>query len=623
MPAQTDRSQHDGESRSASVPAPASVVDRPASFGAMFADRVAATPNRPAFQYPSGGDAWDTITWQQTADRTYAIAAGLVSLGVELEERVAIAASTRIEWILADLAIMCAGAATTTVYPATHAEDMEYILADSGSRVVFAESAEQTTKVLQSSVPDVIAIVQFDGVPVTDTAIPVMSLKELQDKGNALLAEQPTVISDRIAAVAAEHLATLIYTSGTTGRPKGVRLVHDNWAYEATAIEALGILRADDTQYLWLPMSHVLGKVLVVAQIRIGFLTAVDGNLDKIVENLSVVKPAWMGGAPRIFEKVRNKVTLTAQGGGGLKAKIFNWAFATGIAVSRLKQQGKQPGGLLKVKYGIADKLVFSTIKSILGGNARFFVSGSAPLSPEVAEWFDAAGIPILEGYGLTESSAFSFVNPPHDNRIGTVGPPGPGTEVRIAADGEILLRGPGIMRGYHHNEEATGEVLSADGWLSTGDIGEIHDGYLKITDRKKDLIKTSGGKYVAPQKVEGIFKALCPYVSQIVLHGDGRKFVSALVTLDEEAIAGWAEKNGLTGKSVEEIAGSDQVRTLISGYVDELNSKLERWETVKKFAILPRDLSVDSGELTPSMKVRRKAVITAHRDILDGFYTD
>ncbi|WP_037365125.1 AMP-dependent synthetase/ligase [Nakamurella lactea] len=610
---------------------PASVVDRPASYAQMFADRVAATPDRDAFRYPKDG-SWHTLTWRQTADRVNALAAGLIALGVQPEQRVAIAAGTSIEWIVADQAIMSAGAATTTVYPSTHAEDVDYILSDSQSVVVFAEDASQVAKVQQAVLPDLTAIVTFDeavaavaadGTSPTGSVVPVISLDELAARGKALLESTPDAVTARTEAAGPEQLATLIYTSGTTGRPKGVRLVNDNWTYEATAIDALGILNADDVQYLWLPLSHVLGKVLLVAQIRIGFVTAVDGNLDRIVENLAEIKPTWMGGAPRIFEKVRNKVTLTATGAGGPKAKIFDWAFKVGGRMTAVKQAKGKPGRLLSAQYALANRLVFKTLQELLGGNIKFFVSGSAPLSRGVAEWFDAAGMTILEGYGLTESSAFSFVNLPQDTRIGTVGPPAPGTEVIIAADGEIKLRGGGIMRGYHNNQQATDEVLSADGWLSTGDIGELVDGYLKVTDRKKDLIKTSGGKYVAPQKLEGIFKAINPYLSQIIVHGDGRKFISALITVDDEAIADWASKNGLGDLSAEQLAGSAQVRTLISGYVDELNSKLERWETIKKFAILPKDLSVDSGELTPSMKVRRRAVEKQYAVILNAFYDD
>jgi long-chain acyl-CoA synthetase len=272
----------------------------------------------------------------------------------------------------------------------------------------------------------------------------------------------------------------------------------------------------------------------------------------------------------------------------------------------------------------IADKLVFTKVRHRLGGRIRFFVSGSAALSQPVAEWFDAVGMPILQGYGLTETSAASCVNLPNHNVLGTVGPPVPGTEVRIAPDGEILFRGPGTMRGYHGNPDATREVLSEDGWLATGDIGELTDeGYLRVTDRKKDLIKTSGGKYVAPQKIEILFKSISPQASQIVVHGEGRKYISALITLDAEAVQNWAKEHGLGAQSVAELSTQAQVRELIQKQVDELNSNLERWETIKKFAILDRDLTIEDGELTPSMKVRRRNVEREHKELLDSLYSD
>ena len=427
-----------------------------------------------------------------------------------------------------------------------------------------------------------------------------------------------------MASVGPEDLATLIYTSGTTGRPKGVRLVHDSWTYMGVAVSALHILDHTDTQYLWLPLSHVFGKVLLAVQWHTGFVTAVDGNLDRIVENLGVVKPTFMAGAPRIFEKVRARVTATGEAEGGLKAKIFAWAFKVGIKVTEAKQAGKPIGLLLKIQHKIADTLVFKKVRARLGGRIRFFVSGAAALSQPVAEWFDAVGMPILQGYGLTESSAASFVNMPWHNVLGTVGPPLPGTDVKIAEDGEILIKGPGIMRGYHNNDQATAETLTAEGWFATGDIGELTDDhYLRVTDRKKDLIKTSGGKYVAPQKLEILFKAISPQASQIVVHGEGRNFVSALITVDPDEVETWAKENGLDGRSYADLTRTDELHELLQGQVDELNAQLERWETIKKFAVLERDLSIEDGDLTPSMKVKRKKVEKDNMAVLDTLYKD
>ena len=598
------------------------IEGRAPNVALMYLDRVQASPDREAFRFLRGGE-WTSVSWRESADVVKRLAAGLVSLGVEPEQRVAIASSTRYEWILADLAIMCAGAATTTVYPSTTADDVGYIVGDSESRVVFAEDDGQIAKLRErrADLPAVTKVVTFDG---TADGEWVIGLSDLEELGERLLAGNPDAVQQRIDGIAPDSLATLIYTSGTTGRPKGVRLRHTSWTYEGAVVAAQGILGEDDLQYLWLPLAHSFGKVLLTAQLQVGFATAIDGRVDKIIENLAVVRPTFMGAAPRIFEKAHGRIVTMAQGEGGAKAKIFDWAFKVGLRVSRLRREGKEPGRLLAIQHKLADRLVFAKIRERFGGRVRFFVSGAAALNGEIAEWFHAAGILILEGYGLTETSAGSFVNRPEQYRFGTVGRVFPGTEVRLAEeDREILLRGPGVMDGYHNQPELTAEALDADGWFHTGDIGELDaDGMLRITDRKKDLFKTSGGKYVAPTSVESQFKAVCPYVSEIIVHGESRNFCTALITLDADAMAQWAGQNGQAGRSYREVVTSAPVQELIAGYVETLNSRLNRWETIKKFVILERELSVEEGEITPSMKVRRKAVEQKYRDRLDALYT-
>jgi long-chain acyl-CoA synthetase len=585
----------------------------------MLLRRVTASPSKEAFRYVED-DRWVSLSWLQTRDKAFQLAAGLLALGIEPEDRVAIASGTRMEWILADLAIMCAAAATTTIYPSTQHEDVCFVLADSGSKMVFAEDDLQVGKVVDhlDELPELSTIVQLDG---RVDHPKVIGWAELEKLGRDHLDADPKAVDDVIESIGPEDLATLIYTSGTTGRPKGVRLVQDCWTYEGAAVEAYDIISSDDLQYLWLPLSHVFGKALIAIQLNIGFTTAVDGRIDKIVENLAVVQPTFMCGAPRIFEKVRARVMTTASH--GVKAKIFNWAFGVGRKVSPMRLAGEQPSGLLAVQYALADRLVFSKIKARMGGKIRFFVSGSAALSREVQEWFHAAGLLVLEGYGLTETCIPVCVNNPRATRFGTVGPPVPGTQVKIADDGEILIKGPGVMRGYHNAPEATAEALN-DGWFATGDIGELDEkGYLRITDRKKDLIKTSGGKYVAPQKVEGVLKTACPYVSQVLVHGEGRKYATALITLDPEAIEGWAKEVGLSYSSVAELARSQEVHDLIDGFIAQGNQQLERWETIKKFEILATEFSVDEGEVTPSLKVRRKTVEKKYADVLNSMYDD
>jgi long-chain acyl-CoA synthetase len=368
-------------------------------------------------------------------------------------------------------------------------------------------------------------------------------------------------------------------------------------------------------------MAHSFGKVLLTNQLCIGFETAVDGRVDKIIDNLAVVRPTFMGAAPRIFEKAHARIVTMTQNEGGAKAKIFDWAFKVGVDVSRRRLDGRGVPPHLAVQHALADRLVFSKIRDRFGGRVRFFISGAAALNKEVAQWFHAAGILILEGYGLTETSAGSAVNRPDNYKFGTVGLPFDGTEFRIAGDGEILIKGPGVMQGYHHLEEQTEETLKDD-WFHTGDIGEIDaDGFVKITDRKKDLFKTSGGKYVAPSLIEGQFKALCPYASQMVVHGNERNFCTAIITLDPDQIREWADNNGLQGKTYEQIVASPQVHDMVEGYIDELNTKLNRWETIKKFILLEHDLSVESGEVTPSLKVKRKVVESNYKDRLDALY--
>jgi long-chain acyl-CoA synthetase len=370
-------------------------------------------------------------------------------------------------------------------------------------------------------------------------------------------------------------------------------------------------------------MSHSFGKVLMAGHIASGSVTAVDGRIPKLVDNLAVVRPTIMAAVPRIFEKVYNKIVESSKQGHPIKQKIFELAVQTGKEVSRERQRGREPTGLLAIKARIADKLVFEKIKARFGGRVRYFISGSAPLSREIAEFFHACGILILEGYGLTETSAASFVNRPSKFAFGTVGMPMPGTEVKLAPeDGEILIRSPGVMHGYHNLPEATAEALTTDGWLRTGDIGEVDArGFLRITDRKKDLIKTSGGKYIAPQAIEGKLKATCPYISQVIVHGDKRNFVTALVTLDEEAITKWGRERGLS-RSYSELVAMPEVKQLLTPYFDEVNRTLAKYETVKQFAVLPKDLSVDEGELTPSLKVKRKVVEKKYASMLDKMYS-
>ena len=599
----------------------AKIENRPVSVPRMFYDRVAATPNSEAFRYPDGNGGWTSVTWQQIGDRVDLIAAGLISLGINPEDRVALASGTRYEWVVADFGILAAGAATTTVYPTTNAPDVAFIVSNSGSRVVIAEDAKQVEKLREhrGELPTVEKVVVIDGAGDGDW---VITLEELEQRGKQLLADSPSAVKDRVDAIRPDQLATLIYTSGTTGKPKGVRLTQQSWTYTAAAMDSLGVLTERDLNYLWLPLAHAFGKVMLALPLAIGFPTVIDGRVDKIVENLAVIRPTIMGAVPRIFEKVHARITDVLANESGIKKHIADWAVGVGLQISRVRQAGERPSALLSAQYKLADKLVFSTIRDRFGGRLRFFISGSAALDREIAQWFDAIGVVVLEGYGLTETSAASSLNRPHAYRFGTVGWTFPQTEVKIAEDGEILLKGPGIMNGYHDLPEQTAEAIDTEGWFHTGDIGELDaEGFLRITDRKKDMFKTSQGKYVAPSAISAQFKGICPYASEIIVYGEGKPYCVALVSLEGEAVKEWAAANGLGGKSFGEIARDPKTQAMVEGYVEELNKHLNRWEQVKKVAIIDRELTVEAGDLTPSLKLKRKVVVDNFHDKIDGLY--
>jgi len=587
----------------------------------LFLQRVEASADKEAFRYPENG-GWTSVTWKQTAERVDALAAGLLALGVAAENRIGIAATTRFEWILADLAIMCAGAATTTVYPSTNAEDTAYILADSESRIVFAEDDKQLGKLTErrGDLPNLAKVVVFNGAGDGDW---VITLDDLAEQGAKYLADHPSCVRTTAEEIPGDRLATLIYTSGTTGKPKGVRLRHEAWVYTGEAISDMDLLGEDDLQLLWLPLAHAFGKVLISTQLACGFASAIDARVDKIVENTGVVKPTFMGAAPRIFEKAYSRIITTQQNQGGLKAQLFNTAFAVGRKVADRRRNGKSVPLFLQLPHQLFDRLVFAKVRDVFGGRIRFFISGSAPLNRDIAEWFDAAGLLILEGYGLTESAGAGFINRPDNYKLGTVGLPFEGTEVRISDAGEVQFRSKCVMAGYHHLEKETAEALSGDGWLATGDQGSIDDdGFLKITGRIKELFKTSGGKYVVPPAIEAKFATLCPYASQFMVFGEGRNFAVALVTLDADAISGWAKDHGLANTSYAELTKAPEVHEMVEEHVKKLNASLNRWETIKTWALLDHELSVERGELTPSLKVKRGVVAEQNKETLNDFYS-
>jgi long-chain acyl-CoA synthetase len=611
----------------------------------VFAARVEASGERTALRSKVAG-RWQPTTWLEWDRASREVAGGLVGLGVEVGDRVVILANTREDWVLSDVGILMAGAVTVPIYPSNLPEPCEYIINDCGACVVIVEDPHQLEKLLDPAVRSrlgrVRKVVMMSELAVLERpdasgrtevrraeVLPpghadeggVMSLSDLRESGRGWLGANPNRLGEIARAIDPGQACTIVYTSGTTGPTKGVVLTHANLAFECEAVKNLLGIGEEDEQVLFLPLAHIFAKLLEWAAITVGATTAFAESVPKLIENLGEVRPTFMGAVPRVYEKAYAKI----QGNFEDKRKklvprlLVDFALGQGKLRSRIEQRGGRASGL-GVK--LADKLVFSKIRNIFGGRVKYFISGGAPLSREIAEFFHAAGILILEGYGLTETTAATHINRPDSFEFGTVGPALPGVEVRIAPDGEILMRGGNIMKEYYGKPEATAEVIDADGWFHSGDIGVIEaNGHLRITDRKKDIIVTAGGKNVAPQNIENSFKALCPLASQMMVYGDKRKYLTALITLSPEAIEDWARAEGVSYRDHAELTQKPQVRELIQGYVDTLNRGLESYQSIKKFAILPRDFDQDSGELTPTLKVKRKHCTEKYGDILEGFY--
>jgi long-chain acyl-CoA synthetase len=585
----------------------------------VFEAQAKARAARAAVKHKRDG-AWQDVSWSEMARRARDVSDGLAAMGVKPGDRIAILGETNLEWILADLGLLGAGAIAVTIYQSNKAAECQFILQDSGARFIFCGDDSQVAKIREAraQLPGLEGIIRATGAARDDFE---RTLADVEKAGAAWRAQNPDAHAQRLAALGPDDAATFIYTSGTTGNPKGVVLTHGNWTYEASAVEQLKIINGEDVVLMFLPMAHSFAKVIEAVWFATGCTCAFVESMEKIMDNASEVRPTVMPAVPRIFEKAFNTVVSKGLATPGLKGKLFALAMESFDAYAAARDQGKDYSsfGLL-----VGRKLVFPKLTHALaerfGGRMRLFVSGGAPLSPKIAYFFEQLGFTILEGYGLSESSAASFVNRPGQNKIGTVGPPIPGTEAKIAEDGEILIKGPGIMKEYYRNPAATAEALK-DGWLYTGDIGILDEkGRLKITDRKKDIIVTAGGKNVAPQNLENDLKT-DPLISQVMIHGDKRKFLSALVTLNDETARKWATENGVPpGASLHE---DPRVIARIQKAVDALNAKQASYSTVKRFAILPKDFAQETGELTPTLKVKRKVVTQKHQKLLDAFYAE
>lgn len=597
---------------------------QPRNVAQIWRNRVRADPEGRAFSHRVQG-AWTPVTWRAADERVRAVAAGLVARGVARGDRVALLAGTRLDWVIADFGVLCAGAATSTIYPSNTPDEVAFVLEDAGCVAVFVEDAAQLRKLREerARLGAVRLVVVFDPAG-CDADGGWISLAALEAEGAAALAADPGLVDGRIDATGPEDLATLIYTSGTTGRPKGVMLVHDNWLLQAEAItsDLSHHLLPGDEQYLFLPLAHSFGKICELIAVAVGVPTSIEGRIDHVVEGLAATKPTLMCAVPRVFEKVYAKVRSGAAEKGPRAVAVLRWAERVGAEVLRRRDAGERVGLRLRAQYALADRLVFRKVRAALGGRIRAFLSGGAPLSVEIAVFFRAAGMIVLEGYGLTETAAASTANRLDDFAFGTVGRPFTGGEVRIAEDGEVLLRGRHVMRGYWQRPDDTAAVLDPDGWFHTGDLGALDaSGRLRITGRKKDLIITSGGKNIAPLDTESRVKATCPLVAEVVMHGDRRNYCVALVFLDPEELERRDRKAG-RHRTFAEAARDPAVQAEVDAAMHAVNATLATYEQVKKLLFVDHPLDPHGGLLTPSMKVKRNLVAQRYADVLDAAYS-
>lgn len=561
---------------------------------------------------------WKSWTWKQYIQKVEFIACGLKKKGVSKGAHVAIMSGTRVEWSLADMALLGLGGVSIPIYPSNTADEMVYILNDSEAQFIFLEDNTQLEKwnKISSQCPTVkeVFVLNKDSIKKE-----ILDLNDLEEIGKRADRESQELYSKSVGQIQLSDLAAIHYTSGTTGVPKGVSLTHLQVMSEVTDVfSELGMI-PDDSTLTFLPFSHILGHVEYWGSIYLGYGIAYAESIDKIRDNLREVSPTVLVAVPRIFEKIYNGVVSQAEIN-PTKKKIFNWAVSVGQQVSQYKRHNKTIPLTLFLQYGVAQKLVFSKLHQGLGGRLRFCISGSAPLSQQIAEFFHAAGILILEGYGLTETTAAITLNRPHDYEFGTVGRPLPDVKLKIASDGEVLVKSDKVMIEYYKNPEASREVMH-DGWFATGDIGELTErGFLRLTDRKKDLIKTAGGKYVAPQKLENLLK-LNKYISNVLIHGDQKKYVVCLLTLNPDETKKYAQNHNISYNSFADLTKSPEVQGLIRDVVANVNSQLASYETIKTFEILPNDFTIETGELTPSLKVKRKFCDKKYKEIIDNLY--
>ncbi|HJR43347.1 MAG TPA: long-chain fatty acid--CoA ligase [Gemmatimonadaceae bacterium] len=592
----------------------------PGTLNQLFFEAVERFDMPDAVQAKSGG-AYRPISHRAIVERVRLVALGLEALAVKPGDRVAILSENRPEWLIADWACLTSGVADVPIYPTVPAEQVAYILRDSSAVVIFVSNAELAAKVAteRGSIPALRQVIGFGGQwPGVD-----MTLEALEARGRSADNDEARKrYQARARAVKPDDVATIIYTSGTTGEPKGAILTHDNiYSNVAASREILPVVEGDVT-LSFLPLSHIFQRMVDYLLQAVGVSIAYAESMDTVLANFGEVRPTFVVSVPRVYEKIYARVLENALAGGALKKRIFFWARAVGDRWADEKLAGREPRGWLATQYAIAQRLVFSKLKARVGGRLRYFVSGGAPLAPEINKFFYSAGLVILEGYGLTETSPVITVNTPDQLRIGTVGMPIKGVEVAIAQDGEILTRGPHVMRGYFNKPEATRDAIDDEGWFHTGDIGVLEDGYLRITDRKKDIIVTAGGKNIAPQPIENQIKTN-KYVSQAVMIGDKRKFVIVLVVPNFEQLEKWAKLKNLLWTDRKQLLALPLVRAKMDKEVLSKLANLGSYEKPKRVVLLEKDFTVEGGELTPTLKVKRRVIDQRYKSLIDSAYAE
>lgn len=587
----------------------------------MFWNRVEKGGDRPAQEFKRAG-RWETLTWRQYGEVVRELALGLVAVGRKKGDAVALLSQSRAEWMQADFAILSAGCVTVPIYPTYTPEQIAYIVNDSESRTLIVEDPGQLAKALEvrGKMDRLEQIVVIQGYEGRESS--VLTWDKLRQLGRENAEKLKSAVADRVGSVRSEDIASIVYTSGTTGPPKGVVQTHGNHMATMRALGQASEVSEADKDLLFLPLAHSFAQAEAYFGIFAGFTSAFAENLDKVGENLRETSPSFIASVPRVFEKVYGRILAGVEAGSPAKKKIFRWALGVGRQVSQLQQAKKPIPAGLRLKHRIAHKLVFSKLHAALGGRLRFANSGGAPLSKEIAEFFHAAGILILEGYGLTETCPALTINRFDHFKFGSVGKALPGVELKIAPDGEILGRGPNIAtRGYFKKPEATAEVFEPDGWFHTGDIGKIDaDGFLFITDRKKDLIVTAGGINIAPQNIENLLKT-DPFVSQAMVYGDRRPYPVALITVNPEELAKFAKGQGILVTDYVQLTKHPKVLERVGRIMEEKNAQLQSYAKIKKFAVVPADFTQEGGELTPTLKVKRKVVAEKYRDVIESLY--